>query len=640
MKAYSTTILLVVAGIIVMLTIFLFEVFFRIAAGTVAYVLVSLLMLWYVRISKFIVFAGIVSSLFLLAIFLLPYINVDINATATANRIMSLLTVWIAVFFALHFRKLFRQEYRERVRLKALIENANEGILLVNFTAKILMANPAAERIFGYSDGELSNKTIDDLVPRQLSQSHSKYVHDFLANPGTRAWGRKLKGLKKDGSEFYVDISLSHYYDGSEVVVIAFILDATDRIEHEELIEANLTMMSDYSQELEVKVSQRTVQLERANQELLKSQALYHSIARNFPDGFIGVMDRDLKYILVDGKGLHELGVDPGPVLGDRTFDQIQHTITSHAERVLTRVFQRENVSFDIEIAGKCYNVSAAPIDESDLSINEILVVVKNVSVQKSLERELVKTLAKEKELNTLKSRFVTMASHEFRTPLSTILSSTFLLENYTGRQLESEKKKHLDRIKRSVHGLTELLNDFLSLDRLEEGVVQVAYKPVSLKLFGEDLLQEISLIKKEEQKIVFEWSGDEVEVLIDKQLVRNILLNLLSNAIKYSPISSTIGLTISVTSKNIKFKVSDNGIGIPAEEQKFIFNRFFRANNTSEIQGTGLGLNIVKRYVKLLKGRIRFQSRLNRGTIFIVTLPLEHGSEFKAQKMITYPIS
>jgi signal transduction histidine kinase len=343
-------------------------------------------------------------------------------------------------------------------------------------------------------------------------------------------------------------------------------------------------------------------------------------------------MDRDLKYILVNGKGLYELGIDPQSVLDDKAFHWIQHTISSHAEGAIAMAFQREIVSFDIEIEGKFYNVSAAPIEETDSGINEILVVVKNITVQKSLERELVKTLTKEKELNTLKSRFVTMASHEFRTPLSTILSSAFLLENYTGHQLESEKKKHLDRIKRSVHGLTELLNDFLSLDKLEEGIVQVTYKPVLLKAFGEDLLQEMSLIKKEEQRIVFEWNGDDVEVLIDKQLVRNILLNLVSNAIKYSPVSSTIGVTISVSSKNIKFKVTDTGIGIPPEEQKFIFNRFFRANNTSDIQGTGLGLNIVKRYVKLLKGRIRFQSRLNKGTIFIVTLPVLRSTQLEAQ--------
>lgn len=594
------------------------------AAGAAAYVLVSLLLLWYIRTSRFIVFAGIVSSLFLLGIFLFHFINAGPDATLTANQVMSLLAVWVAVLFTLHFRKLYQRERKQNVRLRALVENAGEGILLVDSREKILVANPAAEKIFGYSHGELFSKTIDDLIPPQHSKSHSKYVQNFVTAPEPRPKGRKLKGIKKDGSEFYVDISLGHFYEGTELIVIAFILDATDRMNHEELIRANLKMMSDYSRELELKVRQRTAELESANQELLKSEMLYQSIATNFPDGFIGVMNRDLKYILVGGKGLHELGLNPVSVLGDRIFDSIHDTITTYAEGALLKVFNGEIVSFDIEITGKYYNVSAVPIEEGGSGIDEILVVVKNVSAQKSLERELVKTLAKEKQLNILKSRFITIASHEFRTPLTTILTSAFLLENYTGQQLEGEKRKHLDRIKRSVQGLTELLNDFLSLDKLEEGIIQVSCKPVYLKQFVEDILQEVLLLKKENQKVVSECGDDEAEVLMDKQLVRNILLNLLSNAIKYSPTSGIIGLKISVTEKNIRIKVSDQGIGIPAEEQQFVFNRFFRASNTSEIQGTGLGLNIVKRYVKLLKGKVRFQSRLGKGTIFTVTLPLK----------------
>lgn len=232
------------------------------------------------------------------------------------------------------------------------------------------------------------------------------------------------------------------------------------------------------------------------------------------------------------------------------------------------------------------------------------------------------------KELDVMKSRFITMTSHEFRTPLTTILSSTFLLENYTGAQYELEKKKHFDRIKRSVHGLTELLHDFLLLDKLEKGIVRVSLKSVFLKRFGEELLQEVSLIKKEDQRIIYEFDGNDTEVLIDKHLVRNILLILLSNAIKYSPISGIVYMRISVNSKSIRLSISDQGIGVPFEEQKFLFKRFFRANNASGTQGTGLGLNIVKRYVKLLNGQLEFQSWLNKGTVVNITLPLEQVTE------------
>lgn len=398
--------------------------------------------------------------------------------------------------------------------------------------------------------------------------------------------------------------------------------------QQEALIKANLAMIRDRSEALEGMVKQRTADLEAMNQKLVRSQLLYRSMAHNFPDGIIGVLDQDMKYLLVDGKGLAELGLDPETVIGDRLFDDIHKAMTTYAEGALKKVYQGERISFDLDIDGKYYNISAVPIDHSAGPIKEILVVIKNISSQKKLERELVKNLVREKELNSLKSKFVTMASHEFRTPLTAILSSAFLLENYTGARLENEKKKHIDRIKRAVHGLTDLLNDFLSLGKLEEGIVDVAYKPMKLNEFVEEVLQEVSLVKKEHQQIVMEFHGDNDEIMMDRQLLRNILLNLLSNAIKYSPVASRIGLMIELTSREMVLKVSDEGIGIPVGEQRYVFKRFFRANNTSDIQGTGLGLNIVKRYVKLLKGRISFTSVLNKGTTFIVRLPFAYANE------------
>ncbi|MBT1686464.1 sensor histidine kinase [Dawidia soli] len=628
MSAYPNPFRRFIAGIVLMLLILLWEVALEIAGGTIAYVLVSLLTLWYVRTFRWMVIAGgIVSTLALGSIFFLYFIMPHIDPAVLMNRMVSVLVVWLAVLFILRFQRLQQTERREKRQLRALVAHANEGLLLIGNTGNILMANPAAGRMFGYRHDVLVYKPIADLIP------------EFDASPGERAdaYGpgkpastraRTWRAVRRDSSEFPADVSLSEYYDGRHRVVIAFILNASDRVRNEELVRSNLRMASEYSQELQQRVHQRTAELESANRALQNSQDVYRSMARNFPDGFIGIMDHDLKWVLVDGKGLAELGLRSETVLHQRVFDDIHAAISSYAEGALRKAFDGETVSFDIDVAGNYYNVSSVPVEAADAVIRQILVVVKNISGQKSLERELVRTLEKEKELNTLKSRFVTMASHEFRTPLTTILSSAFLLENYTGTRLETEKKKHLDRIKRAVHGLTELLNDFLSLGRLEEGVVYVACKPVAMRQFGEELLQEISLSKKEEQRIVFECEGPDTAVLLDKQLVRNILLNLLSNAIKYSPVSSTIGLVISVNANVVKMKVSDQGIGIPAEEQKFIFKRFFRAQNTSEIQGTGLGLNIVRRYVKLLKGRVEFQSRVNKGTVFTVTLPLDHAIE------------
>jgi len=216
----------------------------------------------------------------------------------------------------------------------------------------------------------------------------------------------------------------------------------------------------------------------------------------------------------------------------------------------------------------------------------------------------------------------VTMASHKFRTPLSTILSSVFLLENNTEAD-ETEKKSYFDKIKRSVHNLTGLLNDFLSLGKLEEGKVKVAYSETDIKSFFNDFLQEIGSIKKTKQKILFTYDGLSCVVMTDQLLLKNILMSLLSNAIEYSSFDAEIQLTVELKKENLKIKVSDNGIGIPEDEQHQIFKRFYRGQNANNVEGTGLGLNIAKKYIRLLKGSIEFTSQLNKGTTFITTIPV-----------------
>ena len=234
---------------------------------------------------------------------------------------------------------------------------------------------------------------------------------------------------------------------------------------------------------------------------------------------------------------------------------------------------------------------------------------------------ELTETLEREKELNELKSRFVSTASHEFRTPLSAILSSVSILEQYNGKGTEEKKKKHLERIKRSVDNLVDILNDFLSLDKLEQGRTELTAENFNLKQFSENIVDEMSEMLKDGQKIIFDYTGEE-EIMVDNKILRNVYLNLLSNAIKYSGEDKEIELTIHVTKKGAKIKVKDNGIGIPEEDQKNLFGKFYRASNAINIQGTGLGLNIVKKYLELLEGKITFASKPNQGTTFTIEFP------------------
>ncbi|GGB79677.1 hypothetical protein GCM10011325_04020 [Dyadobacter sediminis] len=242
------------------------------------------------------------------------------------------------------------------------------------------------------------------------------------------------------------------------------------------------------------------------------------------------------------------------------------------------------------------------------------------INVEKSQE-EVIRALQKERELNNMKSQFVTIASHEFRTPLATILSSASIIGKYTRTEDEEKRQKHVQRIKSTVTNLTQILNDFLSIGKLEEGRVQNIPARMDLKEFCQSLMEEMKGLCKEDQQIIFDYKGNE-EVWLDKQMMRNILFNLLSNAIKYSDAGKRIFLKVVSSEKTIQAEIEDQGIGIPKNDQVHIFERFFRAVNAGNAQGTGLGLNIVQSYVTLMGGTVKFTSNVGTGTTFQLQLP------------------
>lgn len=351
-------------------------------------------------------------------------------------------------------------------------------------------------------------------------------------------------------------------------------------------------------------------------QELLKRKKLQEAMAHNFPDGVICVIDKDMKLILADGGEAEELGFQ-------RSGRKNDSPINLSALPDLKNAFNGEQVYSELRANNKSYTLNGVPIPDANNQINEVLVVIRNITDQKNLENNLIKALEREKELNVLKSQFVTMASHKFRTPLSTILSSVFLLENYTDADYELEKTAFFDKIKRSVHNLTALLNDYLSLGKLEEGKLRVTYTETDIKAFFDEFLQEIGSIKKVKQKIHFTYEGMQCTVMTDKFLLKNILTNLVSNAIEYSPHDAEIELAAELKKDTLKIRVTDQGIGIPENEQHQIFKRFYRGQNANNVEGTGLGLNIAKKYIRLLKGTIEFTSQLNKGTTFIAIIPV-----------------
>ncbi|MCW3092152.1 MAG: sensor signal transduction histidine kinase [Ferruginibacter sp.] len=237
-------------------------------------------------------------------------------------------------------------------------------------------------------------------------------------------------------------------------------------------------------------------------------------------------------------------------------------------------------------------------------------------------KEELQKALSKEKELGDLKSRFVSMASHEFRTPLSTILSSASLVSKYLKEEEQEKRDKHINRIKSAVTNLTDILNDFLSIGKIEDGKVIAHFTVFDIKDLVNTVCNEIAGIIKKGQQIKYHHKGSQL-VELDPFLFRNVMINLLSNAIKFSPPGGLIQVGSEVSETHINVCVKDSGIGISEADKEHLFERFFRGANVTNIQGTGLGLHIVEKYVDLMNGSIDFTSELEKGTTFTITFDL-----------------
>jgi PAS domain S-box-containing protein len=409
-----------------------------------------------------------------------------------------------------------KREFSENQLLSALFSHSSEGIIIAAAGGEIVLINPSAERMFGYGTGELVGQKIDVLLPTKMQQAHVHHRHTFHQKPVSRSMGsgRDLFAMRKDGSTFPVEISLSHYELLGNSYAIAFIIDITVR-KHSEHV---LQMQKD--------------ELKRVSDEIRKLNS-----------------------------NLEQKVADRTMMLRE-TLVQLEHSKTDLAE-----------------------------------------------------------ALEKEKELSDLKSRFVSTVSHEFRTPLAAVLSSAALLAKYTKEEEQDKRERHINRIKESIKHLNDMLGDLLSLGKLEEGLIEAKREAFNCEEFMGDFISEMTNIAKPQQKIVFEHSGS-LQVVTDKRIIRNILLNLVSNAIKFSADDGVIQIICENNSESLHLVVKDSGIGISEEDMQHMFERFFRARNAQNIQGTGLGLHIVSKYVELLNGKILLQSELNKGTTFKVTVP------------------
>lgn len=244
--------------------------------------------------------------------------------------------------------------------------------------------------------------------------------------------------------------------------------------------------------------------------------------------------------------------------------------------------------------------------------------IKKRIEVQNKIKN----ALKREKELNELKTKFLSLVSHEFKTPLSGILTSAMLLGKYKLTEQQERRDKHIKTISDKVHYLNNILNDFLSIEKLDTGKINYKFSTFKISKVVNEVVYNANMLLKEGQEIKYPENIDDYSMFQDEKIVELTLSNLVHNAIKYSSENTLVDIQIHQDNKNTTFKVKDNGIGIPVSDQKNIFNRYFRAENALLTQGTGIGLNIVKSHLENLGGTISFKSEENKGSEFIITLP------------------
>jgi signal transduction histidine kinase len=380
--------------------------------------------------------------------------------------------------------------------------------------------------------------------------------------------------------------------------------------------------------------SNRSLQMQirttrKAEQRAMASREMFRVIAQNFPNGVIMVVDRELEYVHLEGAELERMGLKDWEYAGRSVMDTPGFPPSSLME-LRTRIhatLEGKHLSFELELQQYTYSVNTTLLS-SGTDIGWALLVFSNVTEHKRAEEELRRALHAEQELNDLKSRFISMASHEFRTPLSAILSSAILIGKQNEPGKEEKRLRYLKQIKNNVRNLVVILNDFLSLGKMEEGRIEYQPREFDLLELIRSVLEEMEGNLKVGQHFKEDFEDTSMKATLDPKLVRHILVNLLSNAIKYSPENSGIFIHIRTVPGLLKIAIQDEGMGIPTEEQPQLFTRFFRARNALNLPGTGLGLHIVKHYTELMGGRITFESQPDAGSTFYLELPMAFKSD------------
>lgn len=309
-----------------------------------------------------------------------------------------------------------------------------------------------------------------------------------------------------------------------------------------------------------------------------------------------------------------EAGLNPFEIYGSK---YVMALVTDISVR---KTQEKEIIELNLYLEQKV----EARTKELKQTINELK---EEVSKRKEAEHKIMESLRKERELNELKTKFLSLVSHEFKTPLSGILTSAMLTGKYTETEQQDKREKHLKTIQSKVKYLNNILNDFLSIERLESGKATYKFDTFPLSKVVNEVIYNANMLLKEGQRINYPQNIDDISLNFDEKILELSLTNLINNAIKYSPEHTIIDVVVVPSKDFLTIKIIDEGMGVPQKEQKYIFNRYFRAENALLDQGTGIGLNIVKSHLENLGGTITFESEEGKGSTFIISFPIKNNT-------------
>lgn len=652
-KMKKAVYILIVAMLITI--VFIWDIYTPIGvADGMLYVPVMLLTLWFHEMGYTLAAGSITTLLIIVGYYFSPIIN-NTSVTAVINPILSAVAVWASVFLIWIYKCSEKGALSYKKRLNTLFENSKEGIIIFDIEKNIKVVNPKILKLLGYKEDELVGKSIDYIIHTPLKEGPADNIGEinFIDINDSSGKEQLFYARKHNAAVFPVSIHICSFESNGTTLFVCFIIDITEKIKQRASIKHAYEDLVKYSEdlerlnlELEERVEERTKTLSRTvkelevinklfHQELInkqdalrdlsKSRQMLETITDNFPNGMVSIINKDFCYLYVRGQEIDAMSLSSEDLIGTLFLPLRNKDENCEIKEKLRRAFNGEKVAFECynQKSDKFFLLNGVPLRDARNEISQVLLVSQNVTALKKAKYKVSKALIKERRLNEMKSRFVSTASHEFRTPLGAILTSASLLSLYNGSEDQPKREKHINRINTSVSHLTEILNNFLSLGKIEEGKIINQVAEFDLDNFFEDIKEEMHLITKAGQKICINNELGDTKICLDKQLLRNILTNLISNSIKYSNENNVIQVNVAKSENEISFAVIDEGIGIPEADKRHLFETFYRASNVENIKGTGMGLHIIKRYLTIMNGNVEYESTLGKGSCFTVKFPV-----------------